>query len=372
MVKKICILTSVHPVFDTRIFYKEAKTLAVANYNVTIVAQHDKKESIDGIRIVPLPKSSNRLRRFIETDYLTFKKAFQQKADVYHFHDPELLPWAILLKKIKRVKIIYDIHENVPKDILNKKWIPVHLRKSFFALYKKIERLLLPSVDWIVLAEDSYKEDYRYDNVSVIKNYTLIPKIIYKRNKSCWRSPRLVYAGSISERKGLFRMIEAVKEIKENFGDINLKIIGKINEKTEIEAKKMIKNYHLEKEIHLKGRMLYSEILNILKSSNIGINIPLPAPNCINSLPTKIFEYMTAKIPIIISDFPLWKKIVEENECGICINPQNQNDFVDAVKYLINNPDEAKKMGENGRRAVIKNYSWEREGKKLLKIYETI
>jgi glycosyltransferase involved in cell wall biosynthesis len=85
-----------------------------------------------------------------------------------------------------------------------------------------------------------------------------------------------------------------------------------------------------------------------------------------------MFEYMSASLPLITSNFPFWKEIVEGNNCGICVNPLNPQEIADAIKYIINNPKEAEKMGKNGRDAVEKKYNWTIEEIKLFKVYESI
>ena len=113
MNKKVCILTSVHTPFDTRIFHKQAKSLLKAGYDVTLIAQHDRDELVGGIRIIALPKPKNRLRRMLGT-WRVCKLAFKQKAEIYHLHDPELLQIG-LLSKILGKKVIYDVYEEYPK-----------------------------------------------------------------------------------------------------------------------------------------------------------------------------------------------------------------------------------------------------------------
>ena len=102
----VCMLTSVHSAFDTRIFYRQARTLAKAGYSVTIIAQHDKDELVDGIGIVALPKPKNRLWRMLGT-WRVFKLALKQKSEIYHFHDSELIPVGLLLKLFADGKVIY-------------------------------------------------------------------------------------------------------------------------------------------------------------------------------------------------------------------------------------------------------------------------
>ena len=372
--KKICILTSVHPVFDTRVFHKEAKTLANAGYDVTLVAQHHKDETINGIKIIALPKPKNRFERFIRLDYLTYKKALNQKADVYHFHDPELLPWIVKLKRKTKAKIIYDIHENIPSQILTKLWIPRILRKPLSKFYQSKEKKILPFIDWIILAEDSYLKIYKnYQNISVIKNYPLISKESFP-NETEYRhkTPELVYVGGVSRERGLFEMLKTIKILKQKFNNIKLKIIGTIDTKTKLQMNNIINSYKIKNNIIIYGKIPHPKIFNLLSQSNIGLCILHPTPNYIKSLATKILEYMIAKLPVIASDFPLWKRIVEGDNCGICVDPLNPKEIAKAIEYLIEHPDKARQMGENGRKAVLEKYNWENESKKLLKIYKKL
>ena len=139
--KKICFLTSVHPAFDARIFYKEAKTLAKAGYSVTLIAQHSKDEIVDGVRIIALPKPRNRLFRIFGTTWRMFRLALKQTADVYHFHDPELIPVGIVLRLLGK-KVIYDVHEDVPQQILCKEWIgSTWIKKCVASIVHIIEQI---------------------------------------------------------------------------------------------------------------------------------------------------------------------------------------------------------------------------------------
>ncbi|GAH82849.1 unnamed protein product, partial [marine sediment metagenome] len=138
---KICILTSVHPPFDGRVFHKEAKALVKGGYSVALIAQHTKEETVDGVRIVPLPKPKNRFERMTKVVWKLLKLALKEKADVYHFHDPELIPVGVILKFFGK-KVIYDIHENVPKQILNKDWVGnVYVRRLVAFITNIVEKL---------------------------------------------------------------------------------------------------------------------------------------------------------------------------------------------------------------------------------------
>ncbi len=372
--KRICHITTVHSLFDARIFYKECQTLVKNGYNVSLIVQHEKKKIIEGIEIISLFRPQNRFCRIFCLTKKAYKLALEQKVDIYHFHDPEFLPWAVKLKKKTGAKIIYDIHENISNQILTKSWIPKTLRKTFSKAYQLIEKRSLKYIDWIILAEDSYLKIYKnYKNVIVLKNYFLISnRFSYKIKKKQDDLFQLVYVGGISKERGIFEMIEVINILKQNSIKIRLNIVGLIPERIKCKIDNLIEKYELKSYVMLYGRLSYPEAQKVIEKSILGLSILYPIPNYIESLPTKMFEYMAAGLPVIASNFPLWKEIIEKNNCGICVNPLDSKEITRAVQYLKENREEAEKMGENGRKAVLEKYNWENESKKLLNIYKLL
>ncbi len=366
---KACILTSVHPPFDTRIFHKEAKTLEKAGYDVTLVAQHDRNETVDGIKIVSLPKVHNRAKRILGT-LRVLKLALEQKAYIYHFHDPELLPVGLLLKILTRGKVIYDVHENIKGDIETKAWLPKSTRRFVSIIFQLIEKLSLIFIDEIIIAENSYIINYsKYSNIVILRNYPILPS--FKENPEINISrPTLIYVGGIGEANGVYELIESIKLLKVKYPDILLELVGRIVPvKLEAIIKLKVKDNNIKGNILLVGKVNYTKIYNILFNCHIGMAILHPIPNYRESLATKLYEYMAAGLPVIASNFPLWKEIVEGNKCGLTVNPLDPKEIARAVEYLIEHPNEAKQMGENGRKAVIEKYNWENESRKLIALY---
>ena len=156
MKNKVCILTSVHPPFDARIFHKEAKSLVKAGYDVTL---------IDGVKIINLQKPRNRSERMTKTVWSAYRKAVQLDADIYHFHDPELMPLATALKIIG-CKVIYDIHEDLPRQILSKEWLPVVLRKPIAGFMSGLDWLAAKVFDAIVPATPKIASRFPVDKIA--------------------------------------------------------------------------------------------------------------------------------------------------------------------------------------------------------------
>ena len=368
--KKVCILTSVHPVFDTRIFYKEARTLSRAGYDVTLIAQHNKNEIVEGIKIIPLPKPKNRTERFLKTDFLLFKKALQQKADIYHFHDPELMPAGLFLKLLMKAKVIYDVHEDVPKQIFSKQWLPEIVRNPVSIFVNWFEKLISQKFDYIITSTPDIKNNFKQYNVVDIKNYPVIntSSLIYKKFLPNKRNYILIYVGGLAKIRGIEEIIKSIEFINPKY-NIKLKLLGKFSDK---EFEKVVKILDKKSKIEFLGWVLPQEVNKYLLDADIGLVCLYPLRRFLTSFPVKMFEYMAAGLPVIASNFPLWKEIIEGNNCGICVNPLDAKEIARAIEYLIEHPEEAKKIGENGRKAVLEKYNWENESKKLVEVYKIL
>jgi len=369
--KKICILTSVHHALDVRIFHKEAKTLANAGYDVSLIAQHDKEEIVDGIRIIPLPKPKNRLVRMLFLTRKAYKLALEQKADIYHFHDPELLPRMLKLKKKTKAKIIYDVHEDVPKQILSKHWIPEILRKPAACIFNIYEKSIAKKFDYVITATPHIKENFTQKNVIDIKNYPVVQNLKNFKNQNESKKNdffTLIYAGGLSRLRGIKEIIQSLNFVSPKY-PIRLQLLGEFDDKIFEQEIRRLKKWE---KVDFLGWVPQKETIKHLSGAGIGLVCFWPEPNHINAMPNKIFEYAIAGLPIIASNFPLWKEIIEGNNCGICVNPLNPKEIAKAIEYLIEHPNEAKIMGENGRKAVLEKYNWENESKKLLEVYEEL
>jgi len=369
--KKVCILTSAHPALDNRIFYKEAVTLAKSGYDVRLIAQHNTNEVVEGVKIIALPKPKNRLERITKIQWQVFKLALREKTDIYHFHDPELILIALLLKFFTKRKVIYDVHEHYPNAILDKYWIPRFLRKIISKLFTLIEKILVPCLDYVIYTTPIVGERYKKMRVATerIENYPLLSLISYNEN----RQKYIVYLGGMDKIRGILELLEAFNLVIKKHHDWKLYLIGKIEpENFTKELDKLISKLNIKKHIKLIPQIPYKEKEKYSSQASIGIVTYLPFANNISCLPNKMFDYMLVGLPVVASNFLLYKEIIEGNNCGICVDPTNPREIAKAIEYLIEHPEKAKKMGENGRRAVLEKYNWENESKKLLKIYEEL
>ena len=362
--KKVCHLTSVHPKNDTRIFYKECKTLVDAVYDVSLVVQNDKDEVIDGVRILGIAKPKNRRERMTRTTHQVYWRALECDADIYHFHDPELIPVGLRLKR-RGKKIIYDVHEDLPRDIFSKEWLAAPMRKLVSWTAEGIENYAAKRFDYIVTATPYIRDRFlKIKRKSIdINNFPILSELLHIPNTE-WSSKEkpICYVGGIGKIRGIHEMVQAI-----GLTQYSMLLAGNFVSSAEKDIAVNLKGWSQVVEL---GHINRTEVKEVLSRSMAGLVLFHPEPNHINAQPNKMFEYMSAGIPVIASNFPLWKEIIEGNTCGICVDPLNVNEIANAINWIMDNPEQAKQMGENGRRAVEETYNWEQEGNKLLRIYE--
>ena len=357
--KKVCHLTSVHYKTDTRIFYKECKTLVDAGYDVTLVVQNDKDEVIDGVKIIGIDKPKNRIERMIRITRQVYQRALECNADIYHFHDPELMLIGIRLKH-KGKKVAYDIHEDVPRDIYYKPYIPKCIKPVVSKIAEKTEAFAAKRFDAVITftlyIDQSFK---KHSNLDMdIKNYPLITDDINpvswteKERNVCFVSSHFVIVRAIREVVKAMQMVNASLTLAGHLTDEVLK--------TELISEPGWK------QVDLLGWVGRQKVIDTMAKSVAGLSLYYPTKTNYYAIPTKMFEYMMAGIPVIASNLPYETEIINKHHCGICVDPFSPKQIADAMNWILDNPKEAEQMGLNGRRAVETEYNWKTEELKLL------
>jgi glycosyltransferase involved in cell wall biosynthesis len=373
---KVCHLTSVHPTEDIRIFVKECSYLSEAGFDVSLVVGNSESYSKNGVNIIGAPvKSSNRYLRMIKGPQSVYKKALEVDADVYHFHDPELLPVGLLLKS-KGKKVIYDVHEDVPQQVLSKQWIPKPLRKLVSRMVEGLERYASNRFDAVVTATPTINERFlTYQQNSVtIHNFPIMNELIGEGSAEAVKpmdKNKIVYIGGITRLRGIEEMVRSMEKLNKDTAssDVTLHLAGAFAPPSLQKEMEQLEGWN---HVNFEGYLNRKEVSDLLNTSSVGLVILHPEPRYVVSYPIKLFEYMSAGLPVIASDFPLWRGIVEDAQCGICVDPMSPGEIADAVRYLLNNKEEARKMGENGRKAIMNKYNWEQESVRLVELYKSL
>ena len=368
---RIGILTSVHTPLDTRVYFKQARSLARAGHEVVLVAREG--GSPTGIEHVPLPVPRSRLAR-VGTNLRVLERALHLRCDVYHLHDPELLPIGVLVKAVTGAQLVYDVHENVRHQILNKFWIARPLRQMVARGYDLVERVCLRWVDRVVLAEDSYAAEYRAADFVVVRNYPILaaePREQVERTYS--GRPILAYVGMVTELRGGLEMLDAVAILKRRFLDVELRVIGPfLPDSFGNRMRERVAALGLEESVRFFGRLPMDAALREVRQCDVGLALLHPDANYLESLPTKMFEYMSMRLPVVVSHFPLWKRIVETAGCGVAVDPCDPEAIAGAVASISATSSRLRELGDRGRRAVVEQYSWAVEERKLLDLYTSL
>ena len=363
-------MTTVHNPYDPRIYYKQCLSLHKANYDVTLISQSvDDQGKLDmPIKHIPLKTYTSRLKRMIFGTWDTYKKAKREKANIYVFHDPELLFVAALLKKKDNV-VIYDIHEDYITSILQKDYLNKPIKKVISKIYTMMEKFLTRKMA-ISLAEKYYQDMY-HQGVPLL-NYPLLNDAMttLDRKKQDPES-KILYTGNVTVERGA-RIHATLPTLDPG---LSVQFIGKCSKNLADDMKQIAgeqaANLHIEgidtfivkeriEEMYLERRWL------------AGIALFPPTEHYMKKELTKFFEYMNAGLPIICSHFPVWKQFIDTYECGIAVDPYNETEIKAAIDTLRNDPDLAYQMGENGRRAVVEELNWEVEEYKLLRWYDEL
>lgn len=363
---KVVHLSSVHPPFDTRIFLKECRTLAANGYLVTFVVPHEKDELRDGVRIRAVPVPKKRRERMIATAWRVYRAALEEKADLYHFHDSELIPYGWLLK-LSGKRVIYDVHEDTPKQILSKSWIHPFLRRSIALVTGLLECWSAHLFDKTVVVTPAVARRFPKHKTALVQNYPILGELLDASEEDASSTKNLIaFVGGITEIYGVKEMVIATSLLPEE-ANATLVLAGTFAPPNLEDGVSQLPGWqHTE----ARGWQSRRDVAKLLAQSRVGLVLYHPEPNHIEAQPNKLFEYMSAGVPVVASDFPLWREIVDGAKCGLLVDPLNPQAIAEAIYWLLTHPDEAETMGQSGLHAVRTKYNWSTEGQKLLEVYE--
>lgn len=366
---RIAHLTSVHPRIDTRIFLKQCRSLARAGHAVALVVADSLGDEIrDGVRIHDVGAPTGRVDRIRNVTRRVLAKAVELDADVYHLHDPELLPVGLKLKKLGK-RVIFDAHEDVPKQLLGKPYLNPVSRRLVSWTFAAYENRVCRRLDGIIAATPFICEKYLriHSNVVDVNNFPMLGELAPGTIDWSKKRKQVAYVGGIARIRGILEAVQAM--VLTNWPGGRLSLGGRCSEpefRRELECQA---GWTFVDDLGFLNR---DQVRVLLKDSVAGLVILHPVVNYLDALPVKMFEYMSAGIPVIASDFPLWREIVEGNQCGLCVDPLNPRAIAEAINRLVADPESAERMGRNGQKAVQERYNWGIEEKKLLAFYEKL
>jgi glycosyltransferase involved in cell wall biosynthesis len=363
---RVAHLTSVHSRSDVRIFEKEATSLARAGYETYLVVGDGRGDEVrDGVRVVDVGAApAGRLCRMLLQPWRVLRRARSLGADIYHFHDPELLPVGLALR-VRGAQVIYDSHEDLPRAVLSKHWIPLRLRRAIAVVVEWIEDFAARRLSAVVTATPHIERRFVVVNpvCVAINNYPQRVELALEAQGT--KLARTVcYVGGIGRIRGAIEMVRALEGI-----DARLVLAGPFeSEDTEAELR-ALPGWN---KVDYRGVVTRQQVHAILAQAQAGLLFFHPEPNHVDAQPNKMFEYMSAGLPVLASDFSLWRELLVESGAGLCANPFDPRAIAGVIERLLDDPQAAAEMGRRGRDLVLQRYHWEFEERKLEELYRSL
>jgi len=372
---RIVHLTSAHPRYDTRIFVKQCRTLARHGHEVIlVVADGHGDELRDGVRIVDAGKREGgarggragalavRLDRMLSTTRRVAARALAFDADAYQLHDPELLPAGLRLRRAG-MRVVFDAHEDVPTQLLDKPYLAPGAARVIAGLYARYERYACARLDGLLAATPHIRERLAHCNARTVDvaNYPLPEE--FSPERSWVARTEICYVGSISAIRGIREMVQACALLRT---PARLALAGSFADPALARNVALLPGWT---RVRALGHLDRAGVGRVMENAFAGLVTLLPTASYRDALPVKMFEYMAAGIPVIASDFPRWRAIVEASDCGLCVDPRDPAAIAAAIDRLVQDPELARRMGANGRRAVEQTYNWKNEAQKLVRFY---
>lgn len=365
---RAAILTSVHPPLDVRVFHREARSLAAAGLEVILIAPGAAADPRDGVTFRSLPAWGGRAARPLRWP-LVLWHALRSRGDVYHFHDPELLPWGLLVHWLSRKPVIYDSHEYFPETIADKHWIPRRLRRAVAGLARFAERWVAGRLSAVVAVTEDMAD--RFSEVQprtvLVRNFVAPPDISYPPES---RAPVVVYAGLMNINRGLSILYETACAVRDACPEAEFHILGPVEWFGADDDRRRSAGEWEAVGVRFLGTVPPAEVAPLLVQAAVGwLPLDPDVRNAGLAWPTKLAEYMILGLPVVASDLPIPARTIRAENCGEVVAGLDAVAHARAITGLLLDERRARRLGESGRRAALAKFTWPREAEKLQSLY---
>lgn len=373
--RRIAIVTSIHPDFDARI-WKHANAMAAAGWKVLLIAPWDRGSVRvpEGIELRTFPRVRHRLVRpfLIPLRIARLLLPELRRVDLVHFHDIDILPWMSLLSLVKPV--VYDVHEDYPEEMMVREWVPDLLRKPLAKMLEVGQRLFAWPIRNIVLTQPELEPEFagaRFRRV-LIYNFATVELTKGAKDDYLQRQPVVVFIGSQHANNGTDLLIDVAGRVAALRPEIRFMASDRFANAemrtTALERMRQAGVCNMEFIPNVRPH----ELMSVLNRATIAISPNLRVKQQIRGAHNKIYEFMAAALPQVISDLPRQVEVVGGSDSGVLAQPEDPESFVRAILRLVDDPEDARRMGLNGRKAFLEKYSWESQMPRLLDLYDRI
>ena len=361
---RVAHLTTAHSPFDNRIFYRECLSLVEAGFDTRLIAPHQRVETCQGVSIIPLSPVKGRLQRFTLRQIEVLKEAIKLKADIYHFHDPELILVGLVLKALGK-KVVYDIHENNYQSLVTKPYLSKPIARLLASTLGPLEQMI-SSLFFQVIAERCYRK--RFPEATEVLNYPSI-ELFKEQAQMVPSENNFLYTGGIVDVRGVWNHAGLAARMP----DIEVTMAGRFGRGVKSKLKMEYPSPNL-KLIGDESYLQFEEIIDVYHRHRWRAGLAIFPTDCVYSERelTKFFEYMALGIPVVCSDFPAWKALIEGHGVGLCVNPDDPDQIDEVISYLRDNPERAAEMGKRGRALALSTFNWGTQADNLISLYRRI
>jgi len=352
--RRVAHVTTAHRSSDNRIFRKECVALAAAGFDVILIAVAERSLTVEGVRLVALPRRASRLSRMLLGPIDVLRALLREQPGLVHAHDPELIPVLTVWGLVTRRPTIYDAHEDLSKQVMGKPYIPVRLRPLVARAASLLERLADLRMDAIVCATPAIARNFSSHKVFLVQNFPWLRDFAVAHPIEESTPTAVSYVGGVARERGGMEMLTAIDEAgTDRSPSPELVVAGPLT----AEMQQSVST--ASDRVSYLGVLPASELQTVIESSRAGLVLFHPLPNHLECQPTKLFEYMAAARPFIASDFSFWRELLAEHDCGLFIDPLDVGAVVEAVNTLLSDPALAREMGDRGRAAMARHFTFE-------------
>ena len=366
MTLQILHLATAHAATDPRIAEKECRTLADAGHDVAFVVPHGRDETVNGVRVLAVPKPANGKARLLATTRAVVRRALAEahsRETVFHVHEPELLPFVLGIAARGR-RVVYDAHEDTPRQIFHQAWIPSAARRPVSLGYAALEALAGRLCAGIVAATPTIADRYPEAKTALVRNFPVLDAAEPPAFET--REALVAYVGAVTEARGAAEMIRAAARLPDG---ARLAVAGTLFPASLGNRLDALPGADRTDRL---GPLARPDVADLLARARVGLVVLHPTPQYVDAYPTKLFEYMAAGLPVVASDVPLWRSVVEGAGCGLLVDPLDPAAIAAACTRLLTDDALAARMGAAGREAALARFAWRGEGERLVRFYAAV
>jgi glycosyltransferase involved in cell wall biosynthesis len=354
----VCHFTTAHSELKSRSFHREFMPLAANGFGVQYVAPMKSSARRDGVDLIALPRRGNRVRALLVLPALV-AKLLRQRAGLYHFQDPQLLPIAFALKLLFRKRVVYDAYEDFPSMTANKASLPHFLRPLAAKLMAGLENLAARCFDGVMTADPFTLRRFARSGHSRKLVFYNFPNLdLFPPIRPRAKSFDVVYRGGLSERAGTFLLLEAVRLLAARASPVRLLLIGYFDSSSaETALRERIRIFGLDSLLEIRGRIAHEDMADALSEARIGVCPLQPVPKFLLNIPVKVFEYWACGLPVVASDLPPIRPFFRNEHAGFLVPPKSAVALARSMGWLLDHPEDAARMGERGRDLVTQRFN---------------